>query len=215
MSGEEEIAMRMTVVNALMVLMLLAAGAEKGVAQQQSAPPPSRFRMSTTAYADGNWIPAQYACGTPEGASPGVNWSDPPQGTASFALIFHDTDAAPQKGVMDVTHWILWNIAATAAQIPADIKPDTSPDGIVQGKNIRGVNGYQPPCPPVGARPHHYIFELYALDTKLDLPAGSSRADLLKAMDGHVLGKATFVGIFGRGIEPEKMPGSMTGMGKM
>jgi phosphatidylethanolamine-binding protein (PEBP) family uncharacterized protein len=55
----------------------------------------------------------------------------------------------------------------------------------------------------VGARPHHYIFELYALNTKLDLPAGSSRADLLKAMDTHVIGKASIVGIFGRGIDPE------------
>ena len=89
----------------------------------------------------------------------------------SFALIFHDTDAAPGKGAMDVTHWILWNIPASATQLPAGVQPDASPDGIEQGKNIRGVNGYQPPCPPVGARPHHYIFELYALDTKLDLPA--------------------------------------------
>jgi phosphatidylethanolamine-binding protein (PEBP) family uncharacterized protein len=64
--------------------------------------------------------------------------------------------------------------------------------------NIRKVNGYQPPCPPPGANPHHYIFEIYALDTKLDLPAGSPRTDLLKAMDGHVIGKATYVGIFGR-----------------
>ena len=95
----------------------------------------------------------------------------------------------------------LWNIPANATQLPAGVQPDTSPDGIQQGKNIRGVNGYQPPCPPVGVRPHHYIFELYALDTKLDLAAGSSRADLLKAMDGHVIGKASFVGIFGQGID--------------
>ena len=84
----------------------------------------------------------------------------------SFALIFHDTDAAPAKGAMDVTHWILWNIPASATQLPAGVQPDTSPDGIQQGKNVRGVNGYQPPCPPVGARPHHYVFELYALDAK-------------------------------------------------
>ena len=69
---------------------------------------------------------------------------------------------------------------------------------IVQGKNVRNVNGFQPPCPPPGATPHHYIFEMYALDTKLDLPAGTARADLLKAMDGHVIGKATYVGLYGR-----------------
>jgi phosphatidylethanolamine-binding protein (PEBP) family uncharacterized protein len=61
------------------------------------------------------------------------------------------------------------------------------------GVNIRKVNGYQPPCPPPGAAPHHYIFEIYALDTTLALPAGSPRADLLKAMDGHLIGKATSV----------------------
>jgi phosphatidylethanolamine-binding protein (PEBP) family uncharacterized protein len=78
----------------------------------------------------------------------------------------------------------------------------------MQGKNIRGVSGYQPPCPPVGSRsrPHHYIFELYALDAKLALAAGSSRADLLAAMDVHVIGKATVVGIFGRGIDEKSWP---------
>ncbi len=60
---------------------------------------------------------------------------------------------------MDVTHWILWNIPAGAGQLSAGVQPDSAPDGIQQGKNVRGVNGYQPPCPPTGARPHHYVFE--------------------------------------------------------
>lgn len=104
---------------------------------------------------------------------------------------------------MDVTHWILWNIPASAAHLPAGVQRDSSLDGIEQGRNVRGVNGYQPPCPPAGVRPHHYIFELYALDTKLDLAPGSSRVDLLKAMDGHVIGKASLVGIFGQGIDEQ------------
>jgi Raf kinase inhibitor-like YbhB/YbcL family protein len=86
---------------------------------------------------------------------------------------------------MDVTHWIFWNIPSSSTAVAGNVKPDTSPDGIVQGKNVRGVNGYQPPCPPPGATPHHYIFELYALDTKLDLPAGSTRADLLNGAGGE------------------------------
>jgi hypothetical protein len=135
-----------------------------------------------------------------------VQWSDAPEGTASFALILHDTDAAPAKGAMDVTHWILWNIPANAAQLAPNMRPDVSPDGILQGKNVRGVNGYQPPCPPAGAQPHHYIFELYALDTKLDLAAGSSRADLLRAMEGHVIGKASFTGIFRQNIDETWRP---------
>jgi Raf kinase inhibitor-like YbhB/YbcL family protein len=113
-------------------------------------------------------------------------------------VILHDSDAAPGKGTMDVTHWIFWNIPATSMQMMGNVKPDATPDGIQQGKNVRGVNGYQPPCPPAGGTPHHYIFEIFALDTKLDLTTGASRADLLKAMDGHVIGKATYVGLFGR-----------------
>jgi len=193
--------MRKTLVQALVVLAVLATGTVHVAAQQQAAPSPSQFRVSTTAFTDGDWIPLQYSCGDPNGASPGIQWGDAPQGTASLALIMHDTDAAPMKGSMDVTHWILWNIPATAGQLPDSIKPGTSPNGIVQGKNVAGVNGYQPPCPPAGARPHHYIFELYALDSKLDLAAGASRTDLLNAMNGHVIGKATVTGIFGQNVD--------------
>jgi Raf kinase inhibitor-like YbhB/YbcL family protein len=192
--------MRRFLLSLLALLLAVSIGAEKIAAQQPSAPPPSKFKVMSV-YADGDWIPVQYTCGVTDGASPAVQWSDSPQGTMSFALIFHDTDAAPAKGAADVTHWILWNIPANATQLLASVTPDTSPDGIQQGKNVRGVNGYRPPCPPAGARPHHYVFEVYALDTKLDLQAGASRDDLLKAMNGHVVGKATIVGIFGQGTD--------------
>lgn len=178
---------------------LLLAGSAAIAAQQQAAapPPPSKFKLMSSAYAEGSMIPTQYSCADPNAASPALSWSNPPAAAQSFAVIFHDTDAAPMKGVMDVTHWIFWGIPASATSVPAGVKPDTS-DGMVQGVNIRKVNGYQPPCPPPGATPHHYIFEIYALDAAVDLPAGSSRADLLKAMDGHVVGKASYLGLFGR-----------------
>src|SRR5579864_9596761 len=178
----------------------LVVGIAGIAAQQQAAappPPPSKFKLMSSAYPEGSMIPTQYSCADPNAASPALSWSNPPAAAVSFAVIFHDTDAAPMKGVMDVTHWIFWGIPASATSVPAGVKPDTS-DGMVQGVNIRKVNGYQPPCPPPGATPHHYIFEIYALDTTLDLAAGSSRADLLKAMDGHVVGKASYVGLFGR-----------------
>jgi Raf kinase inhibitor-like YbhB/YbcL family protein len=180
------------------LVFLLVAGVASVAAQQQAAPPPSKFKLTTPAWADGTQIPAQYSCADPNAGSPALSWSNPPNGAASFAVILHDTDAAPQKGTMDVTHWIFWNIPASSTQVTGNIKADAAPDGILQGKNVRGVNGFQPPCPPPGATPHHYILELFALDQKLDLPAGSSRADLLKAMDGRVIGKATYVGVFGR-----------------
>jgi Raf kinase inhibitor-like YbhB/YbcL family protein len=192
--------MRITLVQLLRVLMASVIAAGNAAAQQQPARAPSKFKMSSVFY-DGDWIPVQYSCGVADGASPEVQWSNPPVGTMSFALVLHDTDAAPAKGSMDVTHWIFWNIPASSTQLPASVQADASPEGIQQGKNIRGVNGYQPPCPPAGARPHHYIFELYALDSKLDLAAGASRADLLKAMDGHVMGKASYLGIFGQGVD--------------
>jgi hypothetical protein len=183
---------------ALLAFLLVAGTARVAAQQTATPPPPSKFKLSSSAYTEGSMIPTQYSCADPNAASPALSWSNPPNNTASFAVIFHDTDVAPMKGVMDVTHWIFWGIPASSTSIPAGIKPDSSPNGIVQGKNIRSVNGFQPPCPPPGATPHHYIFEIYALDATLDLPAGSPRADLLKAMDGHVIGKATYVGIYGR-----------------
>ena len=178
----------------------LVAGMASIAAQQQAAPPPppSKFKLMSSAYAEGSMIPTQFSCADPNAASPALSWTNPPNNTMSFAVIMHDTDAAPMKGTMDVTHWIFWGIPASSTSVAAGIKPDSSPDGIMQGVNIRKVNGYQPPCPPPGATPHHYIFEIYALDAKVDLPAGSVRADLLKAMDGHVIGKSTYVGMFGR-----------------
>jgi len=75
------------------------------------------------------------------------------------------------------------------------VKPDSSADSIVQGKNAPGVNGYMVPCPRPGATPHHYVFETYAL---LDISPASSRADLLKAMEGHVIGKTIYLRLLGR-----------------
>jgi len=178
---------------------MVVAGTASVAAQQQAAPPPpSKFQLKSSAYTEGSMIPTQYSCADPNAASPALSWMNAPAAAASFAIVMHDTDAAPMKGVMDVTHWIFWNIPGSSTSVAAGVKPDSSPDGIVQGANVRKVNGFQPPCPPPGATPHHYIFEIYALDAKLDLPAGSARADLLKAMDGHVIGKATYVGLFGR-----------------
>ncbi len=129
--------------------------------------------------------------------SPALTWTNVPKAAVTLTLIMHDTDANPQKGILDVTHWTVFNIPASASSLAEGIAPDTAVgDGGMQGKNIRGVNGYQAPCPPKGGPAHHYVFELYALDTKLDLPAGTPRADILKAMDGHIVGKSSYVGLF-------------------
>src|SRR5690348_9520084 len=103
------------VVAAAAVLLLAGTGLAVAQAQQGAAPPPpSKFKMMSSAYPEGGMIPTANSCAVPTGASPALSWSDPPAGTQSFAVIFHDMDGAPGKNSMDVTHWTLWNIPGTA-----------------------------------------------------------------------------------------------------
>jgi Raf kinase inhibitor-like YbhB/YbcL family protein len=192
-----------TVVGVGVLGFICAASVSLAVARQGGAPatpPPPPLSLKTAAFSDGGQVPAKYGCDVAQGApmvSPALSWTNVPKAAVSFTLIMHDTDANPQKGIMDVTHWTVFNIPGTATSLSEGIAPEAAvADGGIQGKNIRGVNGYQAPCPPKGGPAHHYVFELYALDTKLDLPAGSPRADILKAMDGHIVGKSSYVGFF-------------------
>jgi Raf kinase inhibitor-like YbhB/YbcL family protein len=186
--------MRTTALRALIILgFLLAAVISPASAQQATppaTPPPAApagppFLLTTPAYADGTEIPTKFTCAAKENMiSPLLQWTNPPKDTASFALIFHDPEAHPAKGMFDVTHWMLWNVPGTATQLPENVKP-----------NPQLPDGYQGPCAPPG-KFHHYTYELYALDQKLTLDSGASRADLLKAMDGHILGVGVYVGLF-------------------
>ena len=146
------------------------------------------FELTSTAFAAGEPIPAKYTC---DGAdiSPPLAWSDPPQGTQSLALIMDDPDAP--VGTWD--HWILFNIPADTRDLPEQASP---PSGSVDGKNSWGRTGYGGPCPPRGT--HRYFFKLYALDTPLNLPAGVDKAQLLQAMEGHILAQAELMGTYAR-----------------
>lgn len=193
--------MRITAVQSLKALALLLAAGLLPVAAQQGAPPAAppapQFMLMSSAFSDGGDIPVKYSCAAkPSAVSPSLQWSNIPKGAVTLTLIFHDPDAHPGKGTSDVTHWIMWNIPSTLTQLPEGVPANPQmPDGTTQGKNIRGVNGYQGPCPPAG-KPHHYTFELYVLDAKLDLGADATRADVLKAMDGHIIGKGVYIGLF-------------------
>jgi len=174
-----------------------AAGQQTG--GTQASPPPPPLRLTSPVFTDGSTIPVKFTCSAqPAAVSPELNWSDVPKGTVSFTLIVHDLEPHPNKGSEDVLHWIAWNIPADATRLPEGV-PATAdlPDGTRQGKNIRGDIGFRGPCPPPGI-PHHYTFELYALDTKLDLPATAKRAEVLSAMDGHIIGHAVLIGLFHR-----------------
>jgi Raf kinase inhibitor-like YbhB/YbcL family protein len=146
--------------------------------------------METDAFPDGGIVPQKYA--GRGGVQPGFTFSNAPAGTMSYAIIFHDIDVALQNGTNDVLHWIAWNIPASANGIPEG----KLPEGSVQGNNITNQPNYMGPGAPAGPRYHHYVFELYALNANLDLPATATRDDLLKAMAGKVVAKAAYVGRF-------------------
>jgi len=138
-------------------------------------------------------IPQQYTC---DGAdlSPPLAWSDVPDGTQSFALISDDPDAPMGTWV----HWVAYNIPADSTGFPEGMaKTETLPDGTRQGITDFRAVGYGGPCPPPG-KPHRYFFKLYALSTVLNLPPKATKADLLVAMNGHVLAQAELVGTYGR-----------------
>jgi Raf kinase inhibitor-like YbhB/YbcL family protein len=194
--------MRNSVLRLFVALMFLVAmGAGRAAAQGAPATPPAPpLSLKVAAYSDGGDIPLKYGCDVEKGApfiTPALTWTNTPKAAVSFVLIMHDMDGAPMKAAQDVTHWTVYNIPATAVGLPEGILPDAAVAGDgLQGKNVRGVNGYQAPCPPKGGPAHHYVFELYAVDAKVDLPVGAVRADILKAIDGHVVGKSSYVGMF-------------------
>src|ERR1700749_4495475 len=171
-----------------------------GSAQAQPAPaaaPPTPMTLTSSAFADGAVIPDKYTQASTMPVSPALSWENVPAGTMSFALIMHDPDTAPNKGSADVLHWMAFNIPATARSLPENVPTTASlADGTVQPNNLRGTPGFMGP----GARGvyHHYTLELYALDTKLNLTAAATRPEVLAAMDGHIIGKAAYVGRFHR-----------------
>jgi Raf kinase inhibitor-like YbhB/YbcL family protein len=144
--------------------------------------------MQTDAFPDGGIVPQKFA--GRGGVQPGFKFSGAPDGTTSYAIIFHDIDVSLQNGIGDVLHWMAWNIPAAAGGIPEG----KLPEGSVQGNNITNQPGYMGPGAPAGPRYHHYVFELYALNANLDIPATASRDDLLKAMAGKIVAKAAYVG---------------------
>jgi Raf kinase inhibitor-like YbhB/YbcL family protein len=177
--------------------LLLTAGAAFAQNKGGGGGIPSPLKLTVSGYSDGGDIPVKYTCAAkPPGGSPQIDWSGAPPATVTFALIFHDGDVHPGKTFDDVTHWIAWNIPSASTGLPASVAGSADlPDGTHQGPNIARQTGYMGPCPPKGL-PHHYTLEVYALDTKLDLPATAGRDDLEKALSGHILASGVYNGLF-------------------
>ena len=187
---------------ALGVLVPAAARAQAPAARP-AAPP--QMVLTTTAWADGQQIPAKYTQAGDQ-TSPELKWTNAPPGTQSFVVNMLDPDVALIKSPEAMVHWVVWNIPGTATGLAEGIKPGDMADGSHQistsGPNYRG------PGAPASGPLHHYTFEVYALDTKIDVPPATStpamqaaidtRTAIMNAMKGHVIGKAVYVGLFKR-----------------
>ena len=177
----------------------------------QAAPPaapPARLVLSVTspAWPDGGEVPMRFAS-RGENKSPAFDfhWSlgltpaSAPDTLKSYAVVFRDMENSTNKTTVDTLHWTAFNIPGTAKGLPEGLGSGTLPDGTRNGPGIATMRGGPGNYFGPGAGPgpfHHYVFEFFALDTMLDLPATATRDDLLKAMDGHVIGKAAYVGRF-------------------
>lgn len=137
-------------------------------------------------------IPSIYTCDG-EDISPPISWTNIPEGTRSLALISDDPDAPAGTWV----HWVVFNIPSSWQGLPEGFPPvRETEEGIRQGINDFRKIGYGGPCPPSGT--HRYFFKLYALDTVLSLEPGSTKNDLLRAMEGHILARAELIGLYSR-----------------
>ena len=161
----------------------------------------SKFSLSCESFTNESALPKEFTADG-SGHSPALRWRDPPAGTVSFAIMMDDPNA---RGWV---HWTIWGIPATvtqlAANMPRDLEPK-EPEGARQGVTSWGRErpGYWGSAPPTGSGVHHYTFTLFALDTKLTLDPGANPKQFKKAIEGHVLAKATLVGLYERPLVKE------------
>jgi Raf kinase inhibitor-like YbhB/YbcL family protein len=175
------------------------AGAAGG-GQRAGGPAPRALTLTTTAWPDGDPIPVKYTQAG-EQVSPPLAWTNTPPNTVTFVLNMRDPDVARNKTTEDQVHWLVWNIPGTATGLPEGVPQGADrPDGSRQISASGPV--YRGPGAPATGPMHHYTFELYALDAKLDVAPGAdaweTRTAVMKAMQGHILGKAVYVGLFRR-----------------
>ncbi len=151
------------------------------------------FELKSDAVSHGGDIPRKYTCDGSD-ISPALSWGEPPAGTQSIALITDDPDAPGGTWV----HWVLYDLPTSVRELSENVPKDQElKNSARQGRNDFRKIGYGGPCPPPG-RPHRYFFKLYALDGKLGIKAGVSKADLEKTMRGHVLAETQLMGRYKR-----------------
>ena len=152
------------------------------------------LKVTSSAFQQGGSIPAQYTC---EGKdiSPPLSWAGLPNNAKSVAMIVDDPDAPdPAKPQRVYVHWVVYNMTAQTTSLAENASKSGMPAGAVQGKNDWGKAEYGGPCPPIGR--HRYFFKLYALDTTLTGLKDATKADLEKAMRGHIVDSGELMGTY-------------------
>ncbi len=155
--------------------------------QSSSQTTEKKLTISSPAFENNQSIPAKYTCDGANG-NPPLKIANVPPESKSLALVLDDADAPGGTYV----HWIFWNVNPGVREI----KEKSVPEGAVQGRNDFKKNSYGGPCPP--SRPHRYLFKIYALDSLLKLDPKSTKADLERAMEGHILARGELVGVYKR-----------------
>ena len=162
--------------------------------------------LTTTAFPDGGTIPVRFTRAAegvaPDGGvSPALSWANAPDGTRSFLLHMHDMEAARGGTTEDQIHWLVWNISGSATGLPEGVPSGSQ---LEDGSYQVSASGpmYRGPGAPANGRPHHYVFELFALDVMIDVQpttdAFETRRAVMAAVQGHVLRKAVYLGFFRR-----------------
>jgi Raf kinase inhibitor-like YbhB/YbcL family protein len=185
------------------LLLVAPLAAEQGGGRGAAGP---AMTLTVHGFPDGGEIPVRFSQAAPgaapgEGTSPAISWANPPAGTQSFVLNMRDLDVARNRTTEDQAHWVVWNIPATSTGLPEGVPRGSQlPDGSYQ-ISVTGPVYRGPGAAATGPR-HHYVFEIYALDTRLDVQpttdAFETRRNVMNAMQGHVLGKAVYGGLFRR-----------------
>jgi len=148
------------------------------------------FKMKSSAFKEGEMIPAKYTCDGDD-VNPLLELRNVPPEAKSLALIVDDPDAS--RGT-PWDHWLVWNINPKTQYI----SEDNLPSDAIQGASSWGKPKYGGPCPPKGKAAHHYVFTLYALDTLLELKTGASKEELLREMEKHIIAHTSLVGLYER-----------------
>jgi Raf kinase inhibitor-like YbhB/YbcL family protein len=193
-------------VSIIILLIAMPIAAQERGGQRGSAPAAPAMTLTIPGFPDGAQIPVKFSqaaegAAPGEGTSPAMSWANPPAGTQSFVLNMHDMDVVRNKTTDDQAHWVVWNIPATATGLPEGVPKGSQ---LADGSHQVSATGpvYRGPGAAATGPRHHYMFEVYALDIKLDVQptadAFETRTNVLKAMQGHILGKAVYGGLFKR-----------------